>query len=93
MGRLNHNPMHRRRVRSSDLKSTTYHNGPATARKSSMRMPRFLNAIVLCAALAAPIAIRADDHKNDRDRNYHDKERNDEHRWSNQEERGSEKTD
>jgi hypothetical protein len=50
-------------------------------------MPRFLNAVLLGAALitpiaVAPIALRAEDPKA---RTYHDKQRNDDHEWNNHE--------
>ena len=55
-------------------------------------MPRFWNAALLCAALAAPIAVapttlRADDQKTDQKnaRTYHDKNHNDDHEWNSHE--------
>ena len=50
-------------------------------------MPRFLNAVLLGAALMTPIAIvptalRADDHQT---RTYHDKQHNDDHQWNSHE--------
>lgn len=51
-------------------------------------MPRFLNAVLLGAALIAPIALtptalRAEDHNTAR--TYHDKQHNDDHQWNSQE--------
>ena len=56
-------------------------------------MPRFLNAALLCAALAVPIAmapatLRADDDQKAHQkaaRSYHDKNHNDDHEWNNHE--------
>jgi hypothetical protein len=51
-------------------------------------MPRFLNAVLLGAALIAPIALtptalRAEDRNSAR--TYHDKQHNDDHQWNSHE--------
>jgi len=51
-------------------------------------MHRFLNAVLLGAALLAPmgiapITLRAEDHNNGR--TYHDKQHNDDHEWNSHE--------
>lgn len=51
-------------------------------------MPRFLNSVLLSAALIVPVAVapimlRADDQA--KARSYHDKGHNDDHEWNNHE--------
>jgi len=60
--------------------------------RQEITMPRFWNAALLCAALAAPIAItpttlRADDQRTDQKnaRTYHDRNHNDDHEWNSHE--------
>lgn len=48
-------------------------------------MHRLLNVALLSAALMTPVALRAQDHKDDR--KYHDKEHNDDHRWDSREDK------
>ncbi len=52
-------------------------------------MARFLNSVLLCAALMAPIAL-APTALQAQDRNarsYHDKQHNDDHQWNGQEDK------
>jgi hypothetical protein len=48
-------------------------------------MRSYLGIFALAAALAAPLAIRADEHDRDHDKRYYDARRHDYHEWNEQE--------
>lgn len=48
-------------------------------------MHRYLSVVLLSACLFIPVALKADDHRNDK--RYYDKENRDYHTWNNQEDR------
>lgn len=52
-----------------------------------INMPRFLNATLLCAALASPFTITPTSLLAQDRKTYHDKQHNDDHQWNDHEDK------